>query len=207
MGCEILVTEIEMIVTKEATIGTEGTGVSRAQDTMLVLVDESRLLAGRSSPEEEDETLALAAEGGDDGIGKLLPALSAVTEGLVSTHAEAGVEQEHTLIGPASQVVWPLAGVAEGCLLVKAFSLYLLHDVDKRGWRGDVLRYAEAQAVRLSRFVVRVLAQDDYLDLVERCRVEGVEDKATGRIAWACRILRLDELDEFLEVRLLKFFL
>lgn len=100
MLLEVGVAEFEVMVAKEATVGAEGTGVSRLQNEVARLIDESSLLAGWSSPKEENEVVATVGEAFDDSIGECLPSLAAMTEGLVSTNAETSVEQEDALVNP-----------------------------------------------------------------------------------------------------------
>lgn len=204
---QILVAEFEMVVPEETAIGRQGRWMSGAQHEVAVGVDEGCLLAGRCSPQQKDEVLALRSQQAYDSVGERLPAVTRMAEGLMCTHAQAGIEKKDALVGPSRQVVWPQAGVVEGSLLIETLCLYLLHDVDKRRGSRDILWHTEAKAVCLSRFVIGVLSQDDDLHLVERCMLEGVEDEAAGWIARTGSILSLDEPDEFFKVWLLKFLL
>ena len=60
--------------------------------------------------------------------------------------------------------------------------------------------------MRLTRLVIRVLAEYHHLNLVERTEVEGVKYKLPGRIAFMVTILLLDKTDKGGEVGLFKFF-
>lgn len=92
MFLEVGVAKFEVVVAKEATVSAEGTGVCRLQYEVTRLIDEGRLLACWCSPKEEDKVVATIGETLDDCIGEGLPPLAAMTECLMSTNAEAGVE-------------------------------------------------------------------------------------------------------------------
>ena len=147
------------------------------------------------APQHEHEMLPVLAEQADDLVGEGLPPVSAMAEGLVGTHGEAGVEQEHALAGPAAQI----AALGDGRA---GLGLYLQEDVAQRGRKIHPVIHAEAEAVGLARSVVGVLAQDDHLDLVGRCAVEGVEDEVSRRVACPGRVLRMNKADELAKVGL-----
>lgn len=52
--------------------------------------------------------------------------------------------------------------------------------------------------------MIRILADDNNLHLVERREVESIEDEMSGRIARTVLILLPDSISELLEVRSLK---
>lgn len=192
---EVFVALQEMSVAHEAAHGAERAGVSAREDKVSALVDEGSLSSCRSAPKHEDEMFASPAEGGDGSICERLPSLAAMAEGLVLANRKTGVQQEDALPCPACQV----AAHGDGC---SRLGLYLLEDVLERGRERYAVVHAEAESVSLSGAVVRVLPQDDHAHFMERCRVEGVEDKPPWRIASARRILLPHELRQRLEVRL-----
>ena len=59
----------------------------------------------------------------------------------------------------------------------------------------------------LSRFMVRVLSDDDHLHLVERTQVEGIEDQSSRRIARSGVVFLSDGGGQLCEVRLLELLL
>ena len=63
------------------------------------------------------------------------------------------------------------------------------------------MRHGEAETFGLSGFVVRVLADDDHLHLVERTEVECSKYLFSGRIAGPLTIFVTDEFCERLEIR------
>ena len=101
---EIVVGECEVMVAKEASVGTQGRRVGRAQYQMLLRIDECRFLAGRSSPEYEYESFPLAAQRADDGVGERLPSASLMRTRPMRRHGQRRVEKKDTLISPREQV-------------------------------------------------------------------------------------------------------
>lgn len=61
----------------------------------LYPVDGAAFLLGVGSPQHEDNPVQVLVEPGHHHIGELLPASLLVGGGLVSSHREDGVEQEH----------------------------------------------------------------------------------------------------------------
>lgn len=66
--------------------------------------------------------LAALGNGSDNSVSECFPAVAAMAESLMSTHAEAGVQQEHALLGPTCEVA--TNGNGSACL-----RLYLLQDI------------------------------------------------------------------------------
>ena len=100
----------------------------------------------------------------------------------MSPYCECGIQQQYSLLCPSCKVagVWDRRAEVE---------LYLLEDVLQRWWKRYAVAHREAQSVSLSRFVIRVLSDDDHFHLVERTQVEGVEDKVSWGIACGVHIL------------------
>ncbi|MNP58571.1 hypothetical protein D3C76_1534960 [compost metagenome] len=61
-------------------------------------------------------------------------------------------------------------------------ALQFLVDIDQRRRRGHARLHRETQAMGLARTVVWVLAKNDYFHLVQRCRVERIEDQRPWRV-------------------------
>ena len=76
----------------------------RFQNQMAGGVDHRSFFLGITSPKNENESGTLFGQGTDDGVGKSLPAMSLMGCGLVGAHRQRGVEQQHSLFGPACQV-------------------------------------------------------------------------------------------------------
>ena len=195
MRLQVLVALQEMLVAKEAAIGTERTGMRAPEHQMARGVDEGCLAACGGAPQHEHEMLPVLAEQADDLVGEGLPPVSAMAEGLAGTHGEAGVEQEHTLAGPAAQI----AALGDGGT---GLGLYLLEDIAQRGREIHPVIHAEAKPMGLARAMIGVLAQDDHLDLAERRTVESIEDEMPWRIAGPRRVLFMNKADEFAKVGL-----
>lgn len=111
----------------------------------------------------------------DHGVGELGPADLGVTHGFVGADGERGVEEKDALLGPVRKITMPGNGHTD--VLVQ-----LLEDIDEGwGWRNGFLD-GEAETVGLAGTMVRVLSQQNDLDLIERGRIESVEDEAAGGI-------------------------
>ena len=123
--------------------------------------------------------------------------MALVTARSVRPYGQGGIEQQHALLGPPRQVArdW------HGCPHV---ALYLLEYIQERWRHGYTIRNREAEAHGLSLLMVGVLPDDDYAHVVERAEVEGVEDKAPGRVARMLLILGAHELGKVGKVGLVK---
>ena len=111
---------------------------------------------------------SLFGQGADGGIGEFLPTLALVRACLMGADGEGGVQQKYTLIGPTGKV--SAFGYGDAQVV-----LNFLEDVLEGRREGYSVVHREAKAMRLSRPVIRVLPDDDYLGLVERTEVEGIE--------------------------------
>ena len=141
--------------------------------------------------------LPLLGQSAYGGIGKLLPTLLLMRARLMGAYGQGSVQQEHTLVCPTGEVTAFGYGNAQ-------VVLNLLEDVLEGRREGHSVVYREAQAVRLSRSVVRVLPDDHHLRLVERTKVEGIENQFAGRIYLCTRIFVPHEVGQLDEVVLLK---
>jgi hypothetical protein len=138
-------------------------------------VDQRLLLAGRGPPEDEHDPLGLAVDGLDDGVGEPLPPLALMGRRLTGPYGEGGVEQQHPLPGPAVEtaVVGPLHPD-----VVRQFGEDVLQRRRERHAGPDT----ETQAVGLVRSVIRVLPENQHLDVRVGRQVEGGEDLVVGRV-------------------------
>ena len=119
--------------------------------------------------------------------------MSAMAECLMCPHSETGVEKEHALTSPTAEIATHRDKSSR-------LSLYLLEDIAERGREIDPIIDAETESVGLAHTVIRVLTQDDHLDLVKWRTVEGIEDKAR-REACTRGVLCMNKADEFAKVR------
>lgn len=164
-----------MAASEESLVGTKRGGVGRFEDEVFGLVDEDLFFLGELAPEEEDDMFFAGRHLRDHGIGELGPADLGVAHGFIGAYGERGIEEEDALLGPVSEVA--VVGDGHTDILTQFFK-----DIDEGGWRGDGFLDGEAEAVGLAGAMVGVLSQQDDLDLIEGSSVEGVEDKAAGRI-------------------------
>ena len=107
---EVAVGKREMVIAKEASVGTEGRGMGGLEHEMALAVDERARALGVAAPEDKDETRALGIEMADDGVGELFPALSLMAAGLMGADGERSVEEEDALLGPKAPSNFPLRG-------------------------------------------------------------------------------------------------
>ena len=128
-----------------------------------------------------------------DGVGKRFPSMPCMRSSLVLSHGECGIEQKHTLLCPSAQT--SQAGDGAPCIVVD-----LLEDVDKRGRHAYTIFHRETKSLGLSWTMIRILSDDDHLDVVERTEVEGIKYLAPRRVASALRIFRAHERGKPLEV-------
>lgn len=140
----------------------------------LAPVDKAALTPCIGTPEHKDNVLALVRDGLDDRVGEVLPAEAGVARRLVLQYGEDCIEEEDALPCPVGEV-------SRGTLDAEVV-LYLLKDVEERGWWRCTLGDGEAESVGLTGVVVGVLTEDNDLYLVERCLVEGTEEVAWRRI-------------------------
>lgn len=173
MCLQVLVTKIKMIVAEEPPIGTQRTGMSRTQDTVPSGIYQRSLLAGRSSPQHEYQALTFTAQRTDYRIREYLPSMPAMAESLMLPYTQAGVQQEHTLLGPSGKVTALWHGSTR-------FRLYLLEDILQRGRELHAVIHAEAQSVRLTGLMVRVLTKYYHPHLVKGRSVKGIEYQPPG---------------------------
>lgn len=173
---EIFVALAEVAIAEETTIGTERTGMRTAQHQVPTLVDERCLAACWCTPQEEHEMVAARAEQADDFVGERLPTLPTMAEGLMLSHGEAGVEQEHPLPGPACQVATHGDGGTR-------LGLYLLKDITQGRRKFHAIIDTETQSMSLTYPMIGILTQDDHLDLIEGSAVESIKDELARRKA------------------------
>ena len=81
----------------------------------------------------------------------------------------------------------------------------LLEDVDQGRRGGDAGVDREAQAIRLMGAVIRILPQDDNLDLLERAIVESAENFRRGRKDAPRRIFLAHEFAQRSKIWFVKF--
>jgi len=82
----------------------------------------------------------------------------------MGAYGKAGIEHEHAALGPGCEKATAVGGLAEEGVVVFQGDVHIFKGRGSRGGRFD----REGQAVGLVVVVVRVLAKDDDLDVVER---------------------------------------
>ncbi|MNM89882.1 hypothetical protein D3C81_1021240 [compost metagenome] len=101
-------------------------------------------------------------------VGEAFPAPALMRAGLALFHGQHRVEQQHALLRPGNQI--PVVRTRNAQV---GFDLFI--DVEQRWRHRHARRHRETQAMRLALAVIRVLAQDHHLHLLERRGVERGE--------------------------------
>ena len=115
-------------------------------------------------------------------------------------HRQRRIQKQHAGLGPRNQAAVSLWRNFKPDIFVK-----LLEDIlEGRGFRNARLN-GESQPVGLSRFVIRVLSQDDHLYILIWCVPKSVEDIVHRRIYRPLRIFLLQELPQVQIVALAEF--
>ena len=84
-------------------------GVRRLKNEMPGRINEPLLLSGEASPQEKDNMLALAAHDPNDRIGELVPPVIDMGVRFPGFHRQRGIEEEHPLLRPVSEIGSPQA--------------------------------------------------------------------------------------------------
>ena len=164
--------------------------MGRFYDEVARVADEYLFAARGASPKDKDKRPVLLSDSPDRRIREGLPADPPVGVGLMGSHGEDRVEEEHPLLGPLGQIA--VVGYPEAEVVVK-----LLVDIDEGRRDRNVLVYRKTQAVRLSVPVIGILAEDDDLDLVERGQLKSRVDIPARRKDQTRLVLVQDRLIEF----------
>lgn len=123
----------------------------------------------RRSPSQKDDPFGpLRGHDIDDLLGELLPAMLGMTIGIARPHRQACVQHQHAVVRPRRKQAAPIGWCLEARVVL------LQRDINILQRRGRLARgpHGEAEAVRLAETVIRVLAENDDLDILKR-RVLG----------------------------------
>src|SRR5690606_11718264 len=149
-------------------------GVGRLQDDMPGRIDQGLFGSGIIAPKQNNKTGSLPAQAPDHFIGEALPPDLTVRSGLAFLYREDRIEQKHALSRPVRQI--PVSGRGNAQVAIQ-----FLVNIPQGGRDGHSFWYGKAQAHRLPRSVIRVLAEDDDPDLREWGLIKGMKDEGTGR--------------------------
>nr|GEU28320.1 hypothetical protein [Tanacetum cinerariifolium] len=196
---QVIIGARKRLAAKKSLIGRKRRRMGRRDDQVFVGIDQRALGHRITAPQDEHQPAPLRGQPGDGAVGKGFPTVIGMRAGLARAHGQHAVEQEHALPGPVRQI-----GVAA---LDAEVAVQFLEDVLQARLRPIAVRDRETKPHGRARRVVRVLAEDDHLDVVERGQVEGLENILAGRAAWSCRVLLLDEGSQRWPVRLLELIL
>lgn len=159
---QILIATREMMIAEPTSaIGTQGGRMNRLQDQMATAVNHFLLAARIAAPKQKHQPLAPSGQQADDLICKLLPTQVCMAVGLVGTNRQRRIEQQDTLARPTFQVARHRDGQAK-------IGNYFLENILQRWWERHAVLYGEAQSMRLSGLMIRVLPDNHCLNLVKR---------------------------------------
>ena len=151
----------------------------------------------RSSPQKEDQSLSFGRKFTDNGICKRLPTHTRMTECLMCSDRKTSVEQEYSLLGPSGKI--STCGDRSTCL-----GLYLLKNIPQRRRKCNAITYGKAQSMSLTIAMIRVLAKNDYLYIIEGSLVKGIKNLSPRRKASGGLIFLANKIRELKEVWFLK---
>src|SRR3989344_3043695 len=109
---EVRVGLAERLRSEESAICRKGRGVRGLDDAVLTGVDKPLLAACIVAPEYEYQPLSLLRQRSDDRVRELLPPLPLMRAGSSPADRERGVQEQHALRGPASEIATWVGGVA-----------------------------------------------------------------------------------------------
>ena len=95
---------------------------------MLHAVDFRALFNGKRAPQNEHKMLTVFAQVGNHRIGELFPTTALMRTSLVRLNSEGGVEHQHALLCPASEI----AACGNGCSCI---GVDFLENVLQRWWK------------------------------------------------------------------------
>lgn len=194
---KVVIGAAEVVVAEKACVSAQRRGMHAGEDEMARTIDNGTLALGVRAPEDKDKVVAPYIQFTNNSIGEFLPALPLVRGGSMGTNSKSGIEQQHTLIGPAREVA--VSG-RRGSEVV----LYLLEDINKRRRHGGRRTDREAHAVGLPWLMVGILPDDNDFHLVKGTMVEGIENESCWGIAGATSILLANKRRQPFELRFIK---
>ena len=93
-----------MTASEEATIGRQRRRMRSGEDVVAGAVDVLSLADCETTPQHKYNAGTSLGQCLNSCVGEKLPASMLVRPSLVGTHGKGGVEQQHTLVGPSSEV-------------------------------------------------------------------------------------------------------
>ena len=142
----------------------------RLQHKVPRAIDERRLFLGVASPKHEYDGIRFFIHQPHNLIGEPLPAAFAVRGSLAHLDRQHAVQKQYALFGPMFEE--PMLRRSD-----PEIALQFLEDVDEAWRRPGSRRNGEAEAMRLSLTMIRILSQDDNTNLVKRSQNESIEDE------------------------------
>lgn len=140
------------------------------QDVVPFPVNSSSFLLSIRTPKHEDKAFLVVAEPLHHSVSERFPAFVFVGVGLVCSDGQHGIEEQHTLLGPSSQISMSR--------VLKAFNVrdqFFVH-VLQTGWGSYWSFDTKAQTMGLVRTMIRILAQNHHLDIPDVAHLCPGED-------------------------------
>ena len=156
-------------------MGWQRRGMGCFQDMMLVWVDTFGFVLGWFTPQQKHNTITLFVDDVNDLSSKLLPSTFRVWVWLAVFYSEGCIEHEHTLLCPFGEVAMFWCFELENGVI-----FHILVNILERRWWQDWFHDAETQSMSLFRLVVGILTDDDNLNVLDGCGLEGIEDQIFG---------------------------
>ena len=172
---QIVVGTAELVITEPSTpVGRKRGGVYAFKYQVPVGIDKCSFALGIGSPEQKNQMFFLICQFADDGVGEGFPTFVLVRTGLVGPYGQRCIEQQNPLVRPAFEIAGSRDRLAQ-------IIVYFLEDILQGRRLLDAFGHGKTKAVRLSRTVIGILAENDDFGIVYGTSIEGVKNQFSGR--------------------------
>ncbi len=165
----------EVLAAEKAIVRRQRRGMHAFEHKVLRCSDEFLFAAGIAAPEQKDDRLLMLVQLFDYMVGEGRPAEVFMAVRLPTAYGQSRVQHEHTALRPLGERAVLGRYNAE-------ITLQLLEDVLQARRRLNTRLNREAKSVRLAGTVIRVLSENDGLDLGIRRVPQSVKDVLCRRI-------------------------
>lgn len=112
---------------------------------------------------------------------------------LMRPHSQRGIEQQYALLSPAGQI-------ARSRNVGSYVILDFLEDIHQRRRKRNTVVHRKAKTMGLSRSVIRILPDNNYLHFIEGAKIESIENQLSRRIDRPMGIFLAHEFGQRAEV-------